>query len=199
MTYNPNIPQAADIPSQSQGELLTNFKQLNTIFDVDHVPFNDVTVANRGKHDQSTYIELTDSPGTAANEVAVFSKEVGGITRLFLQQEGIAPAGDDIQLSGTDPIIAVSGHTFLPGKILLQWGQHFPVGGIVDGSASAIISYPITFGAIFSVTATPVRDANSSRSFSIKSLATVSTTQFVVRVQGTSYNGLFWFAIGTQA
>lgn len=39
MTYNPFIPQPPDLPSDSQGDLLSNFGLINTFFGVDHVPF----------------------------------------------------------------------------------------------------------------------------------------------------------------
>ena len=87
MTFNPNIPQAANIISQSQGQILTNFNQANTIFDVDHITFDAAVVANRGKHDQSTYVELAVDPATALNEVAVYSKNTGTQPEVFYRPE----------------------------------------------------------------------------------------------------------------
>lgn len=126
MTFNPNIPTSSNIPSQSQAQFLTNFGQLNTIFDVDHVTFNDATVANRGKHTKTTYIEwamppeATADPITSSNELALYSKESGSVSTLFLRKES---NGTVIQMSGQDPTIATSGSTFLPGGIVLKWGQ----------------------------------------------------------------------------
>ncbi len=121
MTFNPNIPQSADIPSQSQGQILTNFQELNTVFDVDHVPFDDATAVNRGKHDQSTYIELGADPATLSDEVAFYSKDSGGNSRLFMRQES---SGTVIQMSGDDPVNAASsGSTFLPGGLIYAWNR----------------------------------------------------------------------------
>lgn len=39
MTYNPFIPQPPDLPSDSQGDILSNFNLINNFFGVDHVPF----------------------------------------------------------------------------------------------------------------------------------------------------------------
>lgn len=127
--------------------MLTNFQQLNTIFDIDHVPFNDATAANRGKHDQSTYIELAVDATTAINEVAVYSKDDGaGNTRLYLRQES---AGTVIQMSDRDPVVAASGETFLPGGLLIKWGQ------IAAATNAVAQAFPTAFpNNCFSVTVT---------------------------------------------
>jgi hypothetical protein len=62
MSYNANIPQATNIISSSQGQLLTNFSQLNTIFDVDHVTFD--ATSNNGQHQQITFNQ-NNVPGSA--------------------------------------------------------------------------------------------------------------------------------------
>lgn len=120
MTYDPNIPQASDLISQSQSQIQTNFSQADSIFDQDHFTFDDATVADRGKHRQSTYVELGADPTTAADEIALYSKDTSGSTRLYLRQES---AGTVVQMSGRDPTAGSSGETFLPGGLLLKWGN----------------------------------------------------------------------------
>lgn len=67
MTYNPNLPQATDYIDESQPELLVNFQQLNTLYDLDHYAFNDGT-ANVGLHqkitspDQAAHVTTTTHP-----------------------------------------------------------------------------------------------------------------------------------------
>src|SRR5208337_4696378 len=39
MTYNPFIPAPIDLPSDSQGDILSNFNLINQFFGVDHVAF----------------------------------------------------------------------------------------------------------------------------------------------------------------
>jgi hypothetical protein len=146
MTYNPNIPQATDIPSQSQGQFLTNFGQLNTIFDVDHVPFNDGTAANRGKHDKSTYVEQGADPTTSANEMALYTKDNAGANTLYMRQES---NGSVIQMSGAAPTAAINGSTFLPGGLILKWGQ------VVPNSSPTSVVFPTAFpGNLYSITLT---------------------------------------------
>ena len=186
MSYNPNIPQASDIPSQSQGEMLTNFSQLNTVFDVDHVPFNDGTVSNRGKHDQSTYIELGADPSTAANEVAVYCKDVGGNSRLFMRQES---AGTVIQLSGANPTSGTSGSTFLAGGLIIKWG--------VRTSPSDGVSVTFAGGAfpnnVFALTLGERRNGTSQTSTYFTSL---TTSGFIIRTNTGSNDALHYIAIG---
>jgi hypothetical protein len=62
VTYNPNIPAPTDQPSASQGQFLTNFGQLNTLFNFDHVAWNDATVANRGLHRKVAFIQAVADP-----------------------------------------------------------------------------------------------------------------------------------------
>jgi hypothetical protein len=53
MGYSPNIPQPTDLLSNSQGDLLTKFKALDTSFGVDHYMFSNATSSN-GFHNQVT-------------------------------------------------------------------------------------------------------------------------------------------------
>jgi hypothetical protein len=50
-SYNPAIPQATDLMSVSQGDLLNNFSSANTSFGQDHYAFANLTT-NNGKHNQ---------------------------------------------------------------------------------------------------------------------------------------------------
>lgn len=77
MTFNPNIPQSGDRPSQTQGQILTNFQQLNTVFDVNHVPFNDPTVANRGKHKVVTVQRQGAAPAITGSDAAFYTRSPG--------------------------------------------------------------------------------------------------------------------------
>ncbi len=118
MTYNPAIPQATDLISQSQSQILTNFSQADTAFAIDHTAFS--VLADQGKHKKSTYYEQAVDPTTLINEIAVYTKDVSAITQLFLRREN---NGVVIQLTAGDPVIASDGSTFLPGGIIIKWGQ----------------------------------------------------------------------------
>lgn len=136
MTYNPNIPQANQLISQSQAQIQTNFAQLDTVFDIDHVTFDNATAGNRGKHRQSTYIQLAGDPTTAVDELAMYAKDLAGAETLYLRKES---NGTVVQMSGRDPVVAASGETFLPGGLLMKWGQ---IGAASNGVAQ---NFPTAF------------------------------------------------------
>ncbi len=96
MTFDPTIPQPNDLLSQSQADLQTNFTQSNVIFGLDHVNFDNslpligtlgyLTVpADEGKHTiihNKMILAATAAPATAANEGAIYAKEVAGGGRV---------------------------------------------------------------------------------------------------------------------
>lgn len=98
MSYNPNIPLSTDRPSQSQGQILTNFQQLDSIFAVNHVTFDDAVVANRGKHTYVTLIDETATPPTpTGTDIALYSAVASGLNQLFMIQGAV---GTPIQITG---------------------------------------------------------------------------------------------------
>lgn len=136
MTYNPNIPLGTDFPSQSRSQFLTNFGQLNTLFGADHFPFNYATVALRGRHQFVTLEQQAAGPATSGTQVALYSKAAAGATNLFMRR---ATSGTEVQLSSNaDPIVATSGQTFLPGGLVMKWGQ------FTMSSHHTFVSYPVT-------------------------------------------------------
>ena len=122
MSYNAAIPQPTDPISQSQNQILTNFSQANIAIGVDHTALD--VALNQGKHKKSTYVEQTLDPATAANEMAIYSKDVAGVTTEFLRKES---NGTVIAMSGQDPVRAGGGTSFLPGDatraIIVKWGD----------------------------------------------------------------------------
>ncbi len=191
MTYNPSIPAADDLISESQGQLLTNFTQLNTVFDIDHVAFNDGTAANRGKHNQVTIIQGASDPTTLANENALYSKDDGG-SQLFFRKES---DGTVIQMTADDPVSATRGSSFLPGTsvngLLINWGQDTTIG------QDTTFTFPTAFSAApFSIVTTEHSGVSGSSPVKISTATAATSTQFTVR-RTAGNNRLFsWIAIG---
>ena len=69
MTYTPNIPQADDDPTESQGQILSNFQVLNNVYGTigDHFPWTDTNANEIGKHAKVTMpalpVATTNLPG----------------------------------------------------------------------------------------------------------------------------------------
>lgn len=83
MTYNPNIPQGPDLPSDSQPDINSNFLSLNQVFGEDHIPFGNLieeaTLAT------PCVLTSTNHRLTTADTVTVFNME--GITTGGVRQD----------------------------------------------------------------------------------------------------------------
>lgn len=133
MSYNPNIPLSTDRPSQSQGQILTNFQQLDSIFAINHVTFDDATVANRGKHTYVTLIDETATPPTpSGTDIALYSAVASGVNELFYIQGAV---GTPIQITGAGSpgsSFEIRGGTFtyplgsLPNPVTITFSSPFP-------------------------------------------------------------------------
>lgn len=135
MTYNPAIPGASDIISQSQAQIQTNFSQADTIFTINHGAFDAATVADRGKHRKVDFFKIA-APGAIANEAVLYAKAGPTSTEIFMQRDAV---GTEIQLTSGNPIIASNGESFLPGllgaPLRFKWGQFTTTG------ATTVVTY----------------------------------------------------------
>ena len=180
MTYNPSIPQPGDVISQSQGQILTNFSQLDTVFAQDHIELDDSTAADRGKHKQVTLKKLSAGPATTSTEIALYTKDVSGTTRLFYR---VPSSGDEIQMTG--PITAAqNGTCLLASGIKIVWGRDT----IASGTGTKAVTFVSAFSAApYSVVATPYASpitGSSPREFGIQN-ATIALGGFTAE----SFNG----------
>lgn len=100
MTFDPNIPLPADELVNSQGDLLTNFTELDTQFGINHVEFSDTT-GDAGKHKFATFIEQADDPVSKGDEYILYSKEdTAGNTELHARPEAGKGAAYQITKDG---------------------------------------------------------------------------------------------------
>lgn len=82
MSYHPNIPQANDDPSVSQGDLLDNFMKLNSDFSVNHIPFT--AGGNKGFHTLVQFPTIQNAdPAVVGLESAVYPKLGPADPQLF--------------------------------------------------------------------------------------------------------------------
>lgn len=135
MAYS-DLPIATDHINISQAGIRENFSQISSLIAKDHITFAGVP-ASVGKHNKTTLIEQAVAPVTAGNEMALYTKEIGLVSALFLRNEN---AGAEVDLTTAQK--GSSGACTLPSGILMKWGT----GSIADGSYS---SGNITFSAAF--------------------------------------------------
>lgn len=184
MVYYPLIPTASQDLEVSQPLIQGNFAQANTSFGVDHVAFDVAT--NNGKHEKVTLVEQSN-PTALADEVILFCKEVGGISRLFMMEENSAVnaqqiSGKVLTPAGTPPATPYQGSIPLFGGLALKYGK-------VSGNTT------VTFTDAFT-TAVYAAFANvDSGSVTVAAVNTVSTTGLNVKLASGSFDA-FWIAIG---
>ena len=189
MAYSNAIPQANDIKSQSQGDLLANFVAIQTFVEVNHETF---AAANEGKHKFVTFPEQGADPTTAANEVAVYSKtsalgDAG--TALFLRKEG-----DGTVIEFTSSTQNANGWTRLPSGILLKWGT-----GTVNANTTAVATFPVAatvpaFTAVYNVSVT--RQGQSGDAGALYYQAFDTTTITVYNASAATGKTFYYLAIG---
>ncbi len=118
-TYNNNIPQPGDFPSQSQSQILQNFQQLDTAWAVNHVDFN---TADQGKHAKVTFPIQSPAPAFLVGEIGLFNQNAypTSVPDLWLTRgtgSAFPMTGYSIDVSGQ------SGWTYYPSGVLYAWGQ----------------------------------------------------------------------------
>jgi hypothetical protein len=145
MTYNANIPQPTDNLSVSQGQFLTNFGQLDEIFDNDHYTFDDATSggAYRGFHRQITLAQ-TNAPASVPTDPSsiIFTKNnsAGHPYPFFLNSQAA-------NVAAALPFLPdLLGNTvqagFKIGQVIVNTGQ-----GTLTGAnpATGVVTFKIPF------------------------------------------------------
>ena len=138
--YNNQIPQPNDQLDNSQVDFLNNFMTLQTMFSVDHVPF-DTAIApqpDQGKHNQLTL----PSPGPfslpLANEVIVKSVLSTYTTQVEMAYQQLVGglANADKFTPRQNPIRPYPGWAVIGGSgLLMKWG-------LVTTSGFTIVAFP---------------------------------------------------------
>lgn len=202
MTYNPAIPQAGDLISVSQADILTNFTQANIQFGNDHyefdfagsaaAPYNIAVAGDKGKHKQCTLIRVSaDIANAGANEIGLYNKNAAsGNQEIFYRRPS---GGTVVQLTSGTPVLATRGSTFLPGGLMLKWGQD-----TANSRTNTTFTFPgVAFGAApYSVTCTMHRSSNNVDTIYRSTDTPPTTTQFTVYNTSGSNRVFSWFAIG---
>lgn len=136
MAYNNAIPNATDRLKDSQSQLKDNFAAIFSILGVNHADFN---TANQGKHNFVSMPEQGAAPTTLANEMALYTKDVSGVSQMFIRREG-----NGTEINFTSATLSPNGTTILPSGLILHWGQ-FVSGGGATANTSVAFSFSTPF------------------------------------------------------
>lgn len=123
MPYNNAIPQAGDLISASQNDILNNFQAIFNAFDpvvlpgghnADHINLNS---PQSGKHAKITFIPRAAAPVWIAGEAGFYSYPFGGPNYdLFVHNSRY---NLDYNVSSRE-----NGSTTLPSGLILKWGTN---------------------------------------------------------------------------
>jgi hypothetical protein len=193
-TYTANIPQASQKISSTQQPILNNFIAIQELLAVNHVGFSDTT--NFGKHTFTTLPFQNSDPSTTSTEMALYAKATGSPNagEIFYRYPS---NGTIAQLSGSstgETSQTTDGYSYLPGSILMKWGQ---ATGIVTGTNTIIFptsNIPAFTTSLYTVHYFPAVSYTPSTTCAY--ISSSSITQFVLEVPGTMSTTISWLAIG---
>ncbi len=214
-TYNLNIPEANNNPSEDQPDMQENTNSIDSLINVDHFSFGESN--HDGEHRQVT-MPLRGGgsgsipPGRIADEGTLYTKTANAETQLFYTPDA---SGNQYQLSRTNtagiasfgayaaygvaPVgtVIVGGWTFLPGGLLMQYGTVTGSGGASTLPSTAIIPFPISFTtSSINVQLEIRRNDPANAGTSVSRSAPPTTTGFTYFTSATSGDALYWVAIG---
>lgn len=157
-TFNPLIPTGLVPLDEDYKNLQLNFQQLDTSFGIDHTKFS-VTPLN-GYHTVVHLVPFSTVASNGPNNQPVMAPPaVAGIGEIFTAQinDGIATDEAFYYRSGGErltqltrnfqPVPANEGNTFLPGGLILNWGNQ-PLTGASHQTGIITFSQPFP-GTVF--------------------------------------------------
>lgn len=187
------LPDSGQTLGVSRPKINTNFSLIQSVFDLNHVTFNN---SGAGKHRMMQMpVVQAASPGTAAGEIALYTKTAAVTAKpeLFWQPESIAAAGADVQMTNstyipatfnatTAPAAGVGNAvcivTFLPGKYIFVAGQ------IVVNSASVVVTLPFNVSVINSVQLTQSGAISGNLAVTVTAITPASFTVTKAALEG---------------
>ena len=198
-TYNQGYPPDGSTLGQTKSTIRNNLDGTFLTLGTDHVNNNGQTSSGlsgkpAGYHNIIRSVPQATDPSAIDGYGQLYSKTINDITTdtaLFWE----TGAGLIQQLTANvTPSNLANGYSFLPGGILVQWGNKNNPGtsGTITFSA-ANIAFPT---AIFSIYLTTQDTSTAAAGVVVDSTQPVTTTQFNYVIKSSSAEYLYWFAIG---
>jgi len=139
MSFNLNVPQSGQEIKNTTSAINTNFNVANTDFGIDHVDFTNPAFpgGNGGLHNKVSLLQQSGDPAAASNTNIVYTKSVtyanaaGTFNEVFMRRS-TQDASTIVQLTTApgNPNTSSTGNTFLPGGLILQWGNRVGPGSV---------------------------------------------------------------------
>lgn len=193
MTFNPNIPAGSQTISSTTLPIQTNFSTSNTNFGVDHVDFTNTPPpgGNGGRHNTVTLVQQAADPTAVSTSPILYCKSTTSntVNNDIYFRRASNDSSSIVQLTTTkvNPTASVSGYSFLPGGIIVQWGTN---AAATDGGTT---NFPIAFpNNCFNVQVTQ----NTASTLVTIGINGFTTTNFTFRKTSGGGIPITFFAIG---
>lgn len=165
--YNPGTPQPFDPHNVTQPSILNNFQQLNEIFDVDHITFDEVT--HNGYHKKISFAETSPRPDLRSPASSVYTKlNQQNFQELFFNNN--PGAAFEFALTMQSMVVTSGGTGFrTPWGLIINMGE-------VNFLGVTNYLFPIPYSSladIFTIVASPLINYQGS-----VTIAAVSNTTF---------------------
>lgn len=139
MVYFANIPQATDKPSQSQAQIASNFSDLDTVFNDNHIGFSQAD--DRGEHRKVTFNSIIADPAEADPKATLYTKTIGGDSELFYEKYDNAAAANLVsQMTGIATTNTGTNYSFDP-----PWDLEIRFGTFVCATAGTAVTFDTAF------------------------------------------------------
>lgn len=194
MVYQTTKPAPNDDLDVSVTDIQQNFLTANTVMDIDHYPFNNLT-ANKGYH-KVIHQPPVVTPAAIASIGQLYVKDVTvnavTDTQLFFK----TGMNGESQLTGNSA--GTNGYQWL-GGVLLQWGIIAPNTNsdtLIDLTIAPNFTFPTAIYNIQFSTQRPGNDPGSAFEFYIDN-GTITTSSFHIKNRSGHSYGYYWLAIGS--
>ena len=197
-TYVKGFPQDGSTLGNTKTQIRQNLDGTFETLAVNHFDNND---PNAGQH---MFIQMPNSsvapPGmNGANECDLYNggSSMGGANNFFFLPPASTSLSDSIQITRNEqPLQVTNGFSWLPGGILIQWGQ-VNFGGMITGN----VNFNTDTNSVFSIVTTPfgALSGNSSIVIKVTSITTGTPGNFTYQITSpvaTLASSFFWIAIG---
>ena len=188
-------PNAGDILSDSQVDLQNNFTYLQTGLNRDHIVdfYGNTSDAKQCLHKKVSLVPQVSpdpvmTPG-AQSLLYTFSNN------LYFKNSSNVPVG--IKLTNNEassPLSTGNGMSWLPGGLMIQWGQ------FTSASNPATVTFPVAFSAPpFSIVATVANPATQTVSVQVRAQTMTNFTYYTFSGSSSAVNmPINWIAIGPK-
>src|SRR5258708_24355121 len=128
-TYTADTPQSAQAMNNSQSEILSNFRAINELVNVNHVGFNST---NSGKHNYVTLLYQTDEPTVQSDDLTMYCQATGSPNAAEIFYTYPSSTATPSQLTDQDVVVtgtgtsygtASQGYCTFTSGVKIRWGQ----------------------------------------------------------------------------